>query len=78
MTVNEIVHVLDLERERLDQAIAALSGGVLDGRGRVRSARFVTAVAWKPRRMSAAGRKKISDAAKARWAKAKRAGKNSL
>jgi hypothetical protein len=42
-------------------------GGVGDGGGR------------KPKhRMSAAARKRISEAAKARWAKAKKAGKNSL
>jgi hypothetical protein len=78
MTVNEIIHALNLERQRLDGAIAALSGAVPDGRRRSRPAGLGAVVARKPRRMSAAGRKKISDAAKARWAKAKRAGKNSL
>lgn len=78
MTVNEIIDALNLERQRLDQAIAALSGAVPDGRRRGRPAGSVTAVARTSRRMSAASRKKISDAAKARWAKMKRAGKNSL
>lgn len=46
-------------------------GGVVD--------RFKAARGVKPRRkMSAAGRAKIAAAAKARWAKAKAAGKNSL
>jgi hypothetical protein len=78
MNLSDIVITLTLERNRIDQAIAALDGGVPNGRRRGRPAGFVTAVARTSRRMSAASRKKISDAGKARWAKAKRAGKNSL
>jgi hypothetical protein len=60
----EIIQELTVERERLDQAIAALGGG--------RSS-AVSSVASTPsrrgrRHMSAEGRKRISDAQKKRWA----------
>jgi hypothetical protein len=82
MDIAGIVKALKLERDRIDSAIAALSGGrASNGRraGRRRAVIANTATPGKPkRRLSAAGRKRISDAAKARWAKAKRAGKKSL
>lgn len=80
MTIDSIVQALKQEKERIENALVALGdkggngrrgrfagGGVGDGGGR--RAR---------RRLSAAVRKKISEAAKARWAKAKKAGKNRL
>jgi hypothetical protein len=75
MNTTKIMNELRTERKRIDQAIAALES--LDG----------TATATTPaakaapkrggrRRMSAAGRKHISEAAKARWAaRRKQAGK---
>jgi hypothetical protein len=63
-----ILEELENQRDRIDAAISALSDG------RVANVRRRTGA----RRLSAAARKKISDAAKARWAKAKRAGKKSL
>jgi hypothetical protein len=63
MNVEQIVAELRGERDRLDQAIAALEGSNQDGRrGR----------AGGRRRMSASARARISAAQKARWAKQKR------
>lgn len=79
-----ILDALKGERDSLSRAIAALEGAVGNGRrGRPqKSLRETAAVATtgkKPKRtMSVAARKKISASAKARWAKAKKAGKNSL
>ena len=50
---------LKKERDRLDRAIAALSGGTTRGR---------SGSAGK-RRLSAAARRRIADAQRARWAK---------
>jgi len=74
------------ECDRIDAAITALGGTrggrSTNGRRHRKPGRppLVAVVAGKKRRrkLSAAAKKKISDAAKARWAKAKRAGKNSL
>lgn len=52
---------LKKEREKLDRAIAALSG-VAGGKGGGRTGK---------RRLSAAARKRIADAQRARWAKFK-------
>jgi hypothetical protein len=61
-----IVRSLDIEIERLQRARALLSstgsGSSGSGRGRRRGG---------PRHMSAAARKRISDAQKKRWAKVK-------
>ena len=78
MDVGSILTALKEERDRIDAAIAALSteGGNRRGGGAQR------AVAGygrrRTRRLSAAARRKISEAAKARWIKAKKAGRNSL
>jgi hypothetical protein len=57
---------LEEQRDRLDQAIAALSGGRTQAKGlRLSGGRRV------PRRLSAAARRKISEAQKQRWAKRK-------
>ncbi len=63
MDIRKILADLRSERDRLDQAIAAMEAISPDG-----SKPAVTA----PRRMTAAGRKRISDAAKARWAEHRR------
>jgi hypothetical protein len=59
------------QRDRLTAAIQALSGSSTAKRGRPRKAAGT-------RMMSAAAKKRISDAAKARWARAKKEGRNSL
>jgi hypothetical protein len=70
----DILTALKQERDRIDAAIQALSGG-----GRARGGRGRAAGPRKGRRrLSAAARRKISNAAKARWAQAKRAGRNRL
>jgi hypothetical protein len=81
MDTASILKALKQERDRINAAIAALSGGSAgNGRRRhVRTIRIGLPGSRRPRRrLSAAGRKRISDAAKARWAEAKKAGKNSL
>lgn len=82
MDLESIVSALRDERNRIDEALAALSG-IKSGNGRRRGGRRALAgvLAFGRRRrrtLSAAARKKISEAAKARWAKAKKAGRNSL
>jgi len=62
MDIAAVIAELEAERERLDEAISALRGGKR-GPGRSRNGRR--------HRMSAAARKKISEAAKKRWAKLK-------
>jgi hypothetical protein len=64
MTISNIVAELRAERDRIDQAIAALEGmgGARNGR-RSRRGR---------RHMSAAARRKISQMMKKRWAERKR------
>jgi hypothetical protein len=71
MNTANILSALKQERDRINAAIVALSGGT-EGHGKRRSGRRPK------RRLSAAARKRISVAAKARWAKAKKAGKSSL
>lgn len=73
MDIDNILSVLIAERKRIDAALAAL--GASKG-GRASAIRGVGR--RRTRTLSAAARKKISEAAKARWAKAKRAGRNSL
>ena len=61
------------QRDRLTTAIQALSGNSTAKRGRPKKE-----AGTGTRTMSAAAKKRISDSAKARWAKAKKEGKNSL
>ena len=77
MDTQAIIAELEAERARLTQAIAALQG---DQRRRGRPARTTYAPNGRrgQRRLSAAARKKIAEAAKRRWAKAKAAGRSSL
>jgi hypothetical protein len=71
MDTNNILEELTQQRDRIVAAIEALSGG--------RSQRASSSKPGKPRsKMSEAGKRRISERMKARWAKAKRAGKNSL
>ena len=71
MSTTSILKALKQERDRIDAAIGALGSGT-EGHGRRRSGRKAR------RTLSAAARKRISAAAKARWAKEKKAGRNSL
>lgn len=63
MDTQALIAQLEDQRDRLNQAIAALNGSPSGGRNGRRS----------PRRLSAAARKRISDAMKKRWAKRKKA-----
>jgi hypothetical protein len=85
MNVNEIVQQLRDERSRLHAAIQALEGvGAVTGakrRGRPPgSANKSTPAAVSPKRriMSAAGRKRIAEAMRKRWALARKSGKKKL
>lgn len=81
MDTMNILNDLREQRERINNAIVALEGAVGNGR-RGRRPGPQAAAATNGRRgrrtMSAAARKKISDAAKRRWAKAKKSGRNQL
>ena len=71
MSIEQIVALLIAERNRLDAAISALQGPVKRrGRPPKASVLAATPVARK-RKMSAAGRKAIADAARKRWAAVK-------
>src|SRR5262245_43339403 len=73
MDTGGILNALKSERNRIVSALAALEGigrGRAAGNGRRRRKR--------KRRLSAAARKRISEAAKARWAKVKKAGRSRL
>ncbi len=70
MEINKVLSELRMERDRITQAIAAIEA--LTGTGEQRSGKSQLGV--KPRRtMSAAARKRISEAAKRRWAERKKA-----
>jgi len=92
MNTNDILQELKQERDRLSAAIAALEGHATgNGRrgrrpGKPKTAKIaaidfpfgVPKPKRKRRKLSAAVKHRLSQAAKARWAKAKKAGKNSL
>lgn len=80
MNVKQLLADLKNERQRVDRAIAALEA--LDGTGapsRFPGKRTATSAATAPKRrrrgMSAAGRKRISEMMKARWAARRKATK---
>jgi ABC-type transporter Mla subunit MlaD len=85
MNLSEIIKELTQERSKLDAAILALEGVSNNGasapakrRGRPPGSTNQSAATSAPRKrrtMSAAARKLISEAQKARWAKQKRAAK---
>ncbi len=78
MSIESIVAEIDSEISRLRQARALLSDSPASkkGPGRPRLSAVKTVAAAKPKRrpMSAAGRKRIAAAQKARWAKTRKAG----
>jgi hypothetical protein len=66
-----IIAELEAERDRFNSAIAALQGSTSSrGRGRIAAATFINS---RKRHLSAAARKRISDAMKKKWAERKRA-----
>jgi hypothetical protein len=67
-----IIAELEAQRDRINSAIAALQS-----RGN-HTSRPSSGIRRKKRTMSAENKRKLSLAAKARWAKAKKAGKNAL
>jgi len=76
MDIHNIVSALRDERDRLEQAIAALEGG--NGRKRGRKAGFPgngRRGRRGRRRLSAAAKKRISEMMKKRWAERKKAAK---
>jgi hypothetical protein len=70
MNLQEVVDQLRAERNRLDQAISALEGPSAPRRGRPPKSSTTTGSGR--RVMSAAARKRISEAMKARWAARKK------
>jgi hypothetical protein len=80
MTLESIVQALKQEKQRIEIAISALEGVTRKATkgGRRQAGQETGNRRRKKRRMSAESRKRISEAAKARWAKAKKAGKNTL
>jgi hypothetical protein len=76
MDIQQIVSALRDEKDRLEQAIAALEGG--NGRRRGRGAGLLgngRRGRRGRRRLSAAAKKRISEMMKKRWAERKRAAK---
>ena len=71
MNTERILAELRAERQRIDQAITAL--GSLDHAGRNTTATRTSKQKRGRHRMSAAGRKRISEAVKAMWARRKKA-----
>lgn len=72
LDIREIIRDLEAERDRIERAITALRD-VGTNNGKPSPNRR-----GGPRRLSAAARKRISEAAKKRWAKVKAAGKKRL
>lgn len=72
MDTPNIIEALTEQRDRVIAAIEALTGG------RTRRASSSAAGPRKRGQMSEAGRRSISLRMKARWAKAKKSGKNAL
>lgn len=77
MDTQSILNELEAERERLSRAIAALQAG-RQRLGRPKASNTVKNGRKGARRLSAAARRRIAMAAKARWAKAKAAGRKRL
>ena len=77
MNIDQILTDLKQERARLDHAIAALEG-VTNSTGKRMPGRPPKAVAKKTGGITAAGRKRLSEAMKKRWAeRRKKTGKSS-
>jgi hypothetical protein len=81
--LTSIINELKQERDRISAAIKILEGegaGAVEegGPGKGNGRRKGKRARRGPRRLSAAARRRISAIAKERWAKAKKAGRNSL
>jgi hypothetical protein len=78
--LERIITALGIRRDNLDAAIAALSGHepIRQRPGRPRAIPASVREPKRKRRLSAAARKKMSEAMRARWAEAKESGKNAL
>jgi len=76
LDIESILRELREERDRIDSAISALEGS--SGRGGRRPGPKATDGRRGRRRLSVAAKKRISEAAKARWAKVKKVGGNRL
>lgn len=72
MDTESIVQALKMQRDGIINAIAALEGTEIHGR------KTRTGKRKGVQRLSAAAKRRISEAAKARWALAKKSGKNRL
>lgn len=73
MNIQQIVAELTAERDRLDQAITALNGiSTPRRRGRPPKNAQIATRPKRRRRMSAEGRRRISEAAKRRWAQVRK------
>ena len=72
MTLDTILTELKAERDRLNQAIAALEGTTAAGRGRKKAQNTGRP---KRRRMGAATRKRLSEAKRKWWAERKKRAK---
>jgi hypothetical protein len=72
MDTAEIIAQLEQQLENVKKALTALQGGTRRS-GRSSSSYKAAPANGRRRHMSAAARKKISDAAKARWARWKKA-----
>jgi hypothetical protein len=77
MDLNRILSELKSERDRLNNAIAALEG-ITAPRNRRRAPKAARVPKKRGRRMSAAGRAKLARLMKQRWAARKKAGKTKL
>jgi hypothetical protein len=64
---------LEAERQRIDEEIADIRQQIGNGAGRQPAARTQAAAAPRKNRLSAAGRKAISNALKRRWAEKRKA-----
>jgi hypothetical protein len=78
MDTNRILVELRTERDRIDQAIAALQAVNSTGRPRVGRPPKAARKSRRRSRMSAAARKKMSRMMKQRWVEAKKRGKAAL
>ena len=68
MDIDRIVREPEQERDRTERAIASLKGAAIPGNGRKAAAGNGRSAPRPGRGMSAAGRKRISEMMKKRWA----------
>ena len=70
MEVSRIINEIDAQIAKLQQARALLAGTVAErkGPGRPKGTKNAVAAAPRKRKLSAAGRRRISEAMKKRWA----------